>query len=649
VARLAPVAGVDAVVVYAAEPDGSLQMVGSAGVPSPVVDAWRRVSPQLTTAAIDAARFGEPVWLPDLDEARRRYVLIGDPDVGWRSRAMLPVREPAADTAGVVAVIAIFCDKPQPFDERMRREILAIVADRADKITDRLHTHPHPAAWIVDAQRILDQLPGAVAVSVPIRDAAGEIADWTVVAASPEAVDITGRRGRELVGTSTVAAYRSVVDTELWHACAQVLQTGRPREIGPFTYAGGTEGIDAEAVYAVRASRFGGGLMISWVRHDEQRRFADRLAQMERLGRLGWGEWDLSTDGIDWSDGLYAIFERDPARGPATLDEAADAFHPADADRLNQRVAAFLAQGEPMDLSFRLVVPSGVKHVRGRFESTRDRVGRVLKVYGLVLDVSEGEAAARDRARLADIEAELAERRRSQQVEHRLVAALQQIVLPLPSGVVDLPGLDVAVRYQPAEEMSRVGGDWFDIVRLRGGRTLLAVGDVAGHGIAAAATMARLRHALAALAVTSTDPGELLGYLNRMVCDDPAEPTATVVVAHYDPHTREVTWAQAGHPPPIVVAQQGTTALARPFGMIVGARPDSRYETARITLARGDTMLLYTDGLIERRGPYDSDWLGSALRMVDGSAGLALDDMLARLRPANPGDDTCVLALRPRG
>jgi serine phosphatase RsbU (regulator of sigma subunit) len=214
--------------------------------------------------------------------------------------------------------------------------------------------------------------------------------------------------------------------------------------------------------------------------------------------------------------------------------------------------------------------------------------------------------------------------------------------------VLDLPGLDVAVRYQPAEEMSRVGGDWFDVVRLRAGRTLLAVGDVAGHGIAAAATMARLRHSLAALAVTSTDPAELLGYLNRMVSDDASEPTATVVVAHYDPLSREVTWAQAGHPPPILVTRDGTTALARPTGMIVGARRDSEYEIARITLAYGDTMLLYTDGLVERRGAYESDWLGPALRSLEGAGELALDDLLARLQPANPGDDTCVLALRPR-
>ncbi|HEY6596191.1 MAG TPA: SpoIIE family protein phosphatase [Asanoa sp.] len=646
--RLGPLAGVDAVAIYAAEPDGSLQMVGSQGLPPAVIDAWRRVSPQLTTAAGGTARSGRPMWLPRLDEARRQYVMIGDPDVEWRSRAMLPVPDGPGEDRPVVAVVAVFCTETQPFEPATRRAVLGVVGDLAGPIAERLRTHPHPAGWIVDAQAILDVLPGAVVVSVPIRDAEGGIIDWIVVAASPEAVDIAGRRGRELVGTSTVAAYPSVVDTELWHTYAYALRSGRPREIGPFVYSERADGVDAEAVYTVRASRFGGGLMIIWVRHDEQRRFADRLAQTERMGKLGWGEWDLLADRTYWSEGMYAIFERDHSRGPATLDEARRHVHPDDAARLDAALEALLTGGEPIDLSLRLVVPDRVKHVRGRFEATRDRAGRVLKVYGLVLDVSESEAATRDRARLADIEAELAERQRSQQVEHRLVRSLQRIILPLPSGVLDLPGLDVAVRYQPAEEVSRVGGDWFDVVRLPGGRTLLAVGDVAGHGIAAAATMARLRHSFAALAVTSAEPAKLLAYLNRMVSDDATEPTATVVVAHYDPQTREVTWAQAGHPPPILMTAEGTTALARPSGMIVGARADSAYETARVTLRPGDTMLLYTDGLIERRGSDGSDWLGPALRALDGAAGVALDELLARLRPANPGDDTCVLALRPR-
>jgi PAS domain-containing protein len=637
-ARLGAAAGTSAVAVYAVEPDGSLHMVGSAGLIEPVVTAWRRVSARLTTGALFAARTGEPLWLPDLDAARRRFVLIGDPDVEWPSRALLPV----ADDGRPAAVVAAFWDEEQKFDPAARQAVTAVMVELAPRIAEQLR-RPHRAAWIADAQALLDGLPGDLAVLLPIRDDAGEVSDYVVVAAGPEAVDLAGRHGREMVGASAVADYPGIVGTDLWRTYALVLRTGRPREVGPFSYAGTAEGVDAEAVYTVRVSRLGGGLLVSWVRHDEQRRFAARLADTERLGKLGWGEWDMVTGRIDWSDGLFAIFERSAADGPAPLDEALGYLHPQDAAAVTPVLTRFFETGDPVDVTFRIVLPSGrVKHVQCRLETSRDRGGQVLKAYGLVVDVTASAVAAR----VADVEAELAERRQRQRIEHRLVTALQRIILPLPAGVLEPPGLRVAVRYQPAEETSQVGGDWYDVVRLPGGRTLLTVGDVAGHGITAAATMARLRHSIAALAVTSTDPAELLGYLNVLVHDDASEPTATVVVVRFDPETSTATWAQAGHPPPIVVAGGGAAALARPAGMIVGARRDSAYENATVRLAPGDTMLLYTDGLIERRDADDDDWLGPLLRLLYDAGDLPVDRLVARLQPANPADDTCALALR---
>jgi serine phosphatase RsbU (regulator of sigma subunit) len=312
---------------------------------------------------------------------------------------------------------------------------------------------------------------------------------------------------------------------------------------------------------------------------------------------------------------------------------------------VDKAAQALIGDAQPIDVAFRIAVTSGVRHIRAIFEAERGRDGRARLVYGIIQDVSAFEAAERDRARLADVEAESAELQASLRLEHSVVAALQQVILPVPAGTVHRPGLEVAVRYQPAEEVARVGGDWFDLVHLPGDRTLLAVGDVAGHGMPAAATMARLRHALSALAVTTDDPARLLGYLNRMVWDDPAGPTATAAVACFDPQTSSVTWAQAGHPPPVLLTRAGVTPLRRPDGMLVGAVRTSEYATATTALAPGDTMLIYTDGLIERR-TYDSDWLGPVLRAVAGTAELPLDAVLARLQPASPDDDTCVLALR---
>ncbi|BCB87017.1 PP2C family protein-serine/threonine phosphatase [Phytohabitans suffuscus] len=371
----------------------------------------------------------------------------------------------------------------------------------------------------------------------------------------------------------------------------------------------------------------------------------DRLARTERLGNLGWAEWDLATDTVQWSDHLFEIFERDRTAGPATLAQAREYVLPDDVGRVDKAAQALIGDAQAIDVSFRIAVTSGVRHVRAIFEAELGRDRRARLVYGVIQDVSVFEAAERDRARLADAEAESAELQASLQTEHRVVAALQQVILPVPAGTVHRPGLQAAVRYQPAEQVARVGGDWFDLVHLPGDRTLLAVGDVAGHGMPAAATMARLRHALSALAVTTDDPGQMLGHLNRMVCDDPSGPTATAAVARFDPETSSVTWAQAGHPPPVLLTRDGAAPLDRPEGMLVGAQRTSEYATAVTELAPGDTMLIYTDGLIERR-TYDSDWLGPVLRAVTGAADLPLDAVLARLQPASPDDDTCVLALR---
>ena len=139
--------GASAVAVYSVEPDDSLQLVGSAGLPAPMVSAWRRVSGQLTTAAVDAARRAEPLWLPDLDAARRRYVLIGDPDVIWPSRAMIPVRGDERP----VAVVGVFWDEEQRFPPDRRAAVTAVVDDLAD--ADRRAAAHAPAPGGLDRRR----------------------------------------------------------------------------------------------------------------------------------------------------------------------------------------------------------------------------------------------------------------------------------------------------------------------------------------------------------------------------------------------------------------------------------------------------------------------------------------------------------------
>jgi serine phosphatase RsbU (regulator of sigma subunit) len=177
---------------------------------------------------------------------------------------------------------------------------------------------------------------------------------------------------------------------------------------------------------------------------------------------------------------------------------------------------------------------------------------------------------------------------------------------------------------------------------------------VAGHGTQAATTMAQLRHALRALAVTTTDPAELLGHLNRLTCDleqETPELAATAVIARYDPARRRLTWAQAGHPPPLLSRGGRTAPLERPRGPMLGVVEDAAYECAAFDLFIGDLLLFYTDGLVEHRRRSLDDGLDAVIAAVDEAVAAAprqpLCELLQRLQQANPDDDTCILAARP--
>ena len=499
----------------------------------------------------------------------------------------------------------------------------------------------------VTVQELLDTLSGDYSWLVPVRDEAGAVRDFQIEAASPEAVDVAGRRGTGLVGVRVREAYPTLVDGPVWRTYLQVLADGGPREISPYTHTETGAGVPAESVYSVRVNRLGQGLLVGWVRHDDEARHGERIAQTERLGNLGWVEWDLVSGHTAWSDELYRIYDRDPALGPLSNDELSAMTVPED-QPIRLQAARTFAAGQTTDVTYRIRVGGRTKHVRTVVDAVRDGSGRPLKIYGIVQDVTARETA---RVRIAEVERELDEHRETLAAEHRMTARLQHIILPIPAGPVDLPGLRVAVRYLPAERTGRVGGDWFHATRLPDGPVLLAIGDVAGHGIQAATVMAQLRHALTALAVTTTtDPGELLNHLNRLLCAGEHTETATAVVACYDPGTRTITWAQAGHPAPLRTRGGVTTELPRPRGPLLGVVPDVRYECARLTLELGDLLLLYTDGLVEKRDRSFAEGLAPVIdtlnRITAERSPQPLADLLAQLHQANPDDDTCILAVR---
>jgi GAF domain-containing protein/anti-sigma regulatory factor (Ser/Thr protein kinase) len=182
--------------------------------------------------------------------------------------------------------------------------------------------------------------------------------------------------------------------------------------------------------------------------------------------------------------------------------------------------------------------------------------------------------------------------------EHRGAVALQRSLLP--EVIPEIVGVDVATRYLPARD--EVGGDWYDVIELPGGLVGLAIGDVAGHGVRAAALMGQLRVALRAYALDGYSPAETLKRLDRLLHTIRGEGMATAAYALLDPLSGSLRMASAGHPPAVVVTADGHAGLleatpAPPLGTL----PFGSYVELEATIGPGETLMLYTDGLIERR------------------------------------------------
>jgi anti-sigma regulatory factor (Ser/Thr protein kinase)/putative methionine-R-sulfoxide reductase with GAF domain len=228
--------------------------------------------------------------------------------------------------------------------------------------------------------------------------------------------------------------------------------------------------------------------------------------------------------------------------------------------------------------------------------------------------------------------------------EHRGAVALQRSLLP--DRLPDLPGATVAARYLPARD--EVGGDWYDVLTLPGSRIGLAIGDVAGHGVRAAALMGQMRAALRAYALENHSPAVVLELLDRLLRATRERAMATVIYAVIEPESGRVRYASAGHPPPVLVDDNGARLLDPATGPPVGTVLDSAYTEAELEMHAGETLLLYTDGLIEVRGEALDEGLARLLSAAGGiTAPHALcERILETLRPdADASDDIAVVAL----
>jgi len=249
---------------------------------------------------------------------------------------------------------------------------------------------------------------------------------------------------------------------------------------------------------------------------------------------------------------------------------------------------------------------------------------------------------------VANLGAQALERIRLAEHEHHAVIELQHAMLGQPDSI---RFANVGYAYRPADGQLEVGGDWYDIIALSAGRCGLVVGDVVGHDVPAAATMGQLRNATRALAMIIDDPAEVVTQLERfMIGLEPAR-ASTMLYAVFDPLDRSLRYHCAGHLPPLMTTTDGSSYLEEGRGAPLGVLTPPR-ATATITLPPAARLLLYTDGLIERRS--ESLDIGMA-RLVDAVDRLAdLDeDALCRalviemVDESDVRDDIAVLAVRP--
>ena len=235
-------------------------------------------------------------------------------------------------------------------------------------------------------------------------------------------------------------------------------------------------------------------------------------------------------------------------------------------------------------------------------------------------------------------------------LEHTVAETLQHALMP--DAPPRIAGLDLAVRYLPATNGVHVGGDWYDVFPLSGGRVALAIGDVVGHSIGSASIMGQIRSLLRAYTLEHPAPEDVLRRTNAAVCQLLPDSVATVFYGVLDLSTGDLAYANAGHPPALHCDRDGTVEyLDCASGAMLGVNADAGYTVSRRRLAPRDRLLLFTDGLIEDREKDIAEGFCALARVMRRSPAQTAERTCQFVQTAMLGtgtrtDDVCILAVR---
>jgi PAS domain-containing protein len=661
---LAPL-GAAAVAIWLIEPDGGMVLIGEAGFGNHEASRWRRLHPDMRSLPQQVAHDGLETWWPAGPPSGDDRPLPGR----WRDGAWagLPLDD-AGSTLGAVAVCW-----PEPvgdFAAPVRRQLVAVAKVAAQALGVRLaQGELAPGDESTGILALLDGLLDGCLFARAVRNPGGLVTDFRIDHVNDGFRDPAGRGAGDLTGSHLLELYPEAASAGgLFDRCLAVLATGEPQQLpgeaitaqagledtakgtpgDPERPAPGTAPADSATI---RIARLYDGVAMAWRGSNDADRLAALLQQAQRLGRIGGWEENVRTGEVSWTEAAFALFGLPPGE-PLALAELPVHVLAEDIPAVRGFREALLRGGMESAAAFRVVRADdgSVRQIRAYGEPVTDAAGTVIAMRGAYQDVSAefhtrlAFAAAREQ--LADSEERAAE-------EHRLAIRLQEAITPRSAAgdePVEAAGLDVAARYRPSGEGSLVSGDWYDTVLLPSKKVLLVVGDIAGHGLDAVTGMVAVRNSLRGLAITGAAPGALLDWLNRAAAHFSDGVLGTVICGIYDPADRSLRWARAGHLPPVLVRDGRAEQLPLPEGLLLGADPDARYAEEVTAFQLGDTLLLFTDGLIERRNEPIDEALAGLLRVAShpvGDIGGYADHLLAEAA-SDTGDDACLVAVRVR-